>query len=126
MPARILVVDDVPAVRNGLRALLSSHQLEICGEAENGQEAVDQVRELFPDIVVLDISMPVMDGLRATMEIRRVAPSTKIVLFSIHDGPQAKTAARMVGADALVSKAAAAFELVPTLRRLFAPQEFVD
>ncbi len=126
MPARILVVDDVPAVRNGLRALLSSHQLEICGEAENGKQAVDQVRELFPDIVVLDISMPVMDGLRATMEIRRVAPSTKIVLFSIHDGPQAKTAARMVGADALVSKAAAAFELVPTLRRLFAPQEFVD
>src|SRR5229473_3661527 len=87
MPARILVVDDVPAVRNGLRALLSSHQLEICGEAENGQEAVDPVRELFPDIVVLDISMPVMDGLRAAMEIRRVAPSTKIVLFSIHDGP---------------------------------------
>jgi len=126
MPARILVVDDVPAVRKALRSLLASYHLEICGEAENGQQAVDQVRELYPDIVVLDISMPVMDGLRATMEIRRVAPSTKIILFSVHDGPQAKTAARMVGADALVSKAAAAFDLVPTLRRLFAPQEFVN
>jgi DNA-binding NarL/FixJ family response regulator len=126
MAARILVVDDVPAVRNGLRSLLASYQLEICGEAENGKQAVDQVRELYPDIVVLDISMPVMDGLRATVEIRRVAPSTKIVLFSIHDGPQAKTAARMVGADALVSKASASFDLMPTLRRLFASQEFVN
>jgi two-component system, NarL family, nitrate/nitrite response regulator NarL len=126
MPARILVVDDVPAVRKGLCSLLSSYELEICGEAENGKQAVDQVQELYPDIVVLDISMPVMDGLRATIEIRRVAPSTKIVLFSIHDGPQAKTAARMVGADALVSKAAAAFDLVPTLRRLFASQAFVN
>lgn len=112
--------------RKSLRSLLASYELEICGEAENGQQAVDQVRELYPDIVVLDISMPVMDGLRATMEIRRVAPSTKIVLFSVHDGPQAKTAARMVGADALVSKAAATVDLVPTLRRLFASQEFVN
>jgi two-component system, NarL family, nitrate/nitrite response regulator NarL len=126
MAARILVVDDVPAVRRGLCSLLASYELEICGEAENGKQAVDQVQELYPDIVVLDISMPVMDGLRATMEIRRVAPSTKIVLFSIHDGPQAKTAARMVGADALVSKAAAVFDLVPTLRRLSATLEFVN
>jgi DNA-binding NarL/FixJ family response regulator len=126
MAARILVVDDVPAVRRGLCSLLASYELEICGEAENGKQAVDQVQELYPDIVVLDISMPVMDGLRATMEIRRVAPSTKIVLFSIHDGPQAKTAARMVGADALVSKAAATFDLVPTLRRLSATLEFVN
>lgn len=112
--------------RKSLRSLLASYELEICGEAENGQQAVDQVRELYPDIVVLDISMPVMDGLRATMEIRRVTPSTKIVLFSVHDGPQAKTAARMVGADALVSKAAATVDLVPTLRRVFASQEFVN
>ncbi len=54
MPARILVVDDVPAVRTGLRSLLTSDQLEICGEAENGRQAVDQVRELYPDVVVID------------------------------------------------------------------------
>lgn len=126
MRARILVVDDVAAVRTGLRALLTSDHLEICGEAENGKQAVDQVKELVPDIVLIDISMPVMDGLRATLEIRRVAPSTKIVLFSIHDGPQAKSVARMVGADALVSKGAASFDLVPTLRRLFATPDFVN
>lgn len=126
MRARILVVDDVPAVRTALRALLSSDHLEICGEAENGKQAVDRVKELVPDIVLIDISMPVMDGLRATLEIRRVAPSTKIVLFSIHDGPQAKSVARMVGADALVSKGAASFDLVPTLRRLFATPDFVN
>lgn len=126
MPTRIHVVDDVRAVRSGLRSLLADNHLEIRGEADNGTQAIDQVRELYPDIVVIDISMPVMDGLRATVEIRPIAPSTKIVLLTIHDGPQAKTAAKMVGADALVSKAAAAVDLVRTLWRLFASPELVN
>jgi DNA-binding NarL/FixJ family response regulator len=122
VPWRILVVDDVRVVREGLRPLLASGHLEICGEAENGQQAVDQVRILQPDLVLLDINMPVMDGLRATLEIRRVAPSTKVVLFSINDSPEATAAARMVGAHALVSKASAVFELLPTMRRLMATE----
>ena len=118
MPPRILVVDDVRVVREGLRSLLAISPMEICGEAENGQQAIDQVRALQPDLVLIDINMPVMDGLRATVEIRRIAPSTKVVLFSINDSPEAKAVARMVGADALVRKAGAVFELLPTVRRL--------
>ena len=125
MRLRILVVDDVRAVREGLRSLFAGGDVEICGEAENGQQAVDQVRALRPDLVVLDINMPVMDGLRATLEIRRIAPEMKVVLFSINDSPEAKAAAKMVGADALVRKASAVFDLLPTLRRLV-PSEFIN
>ena len=125
VPLRILVVDDVRVVREGLRSLLAAGRVEICGEAENGQQAIDRVRALQPDVIVIDINMPVMDGLRATLEIRRIAPSAKVVLFSIDDSPEAKTAARMVGADALVRKASAVFDLLPTVRRLV-PSEFTN
>jgi DNA-binding NarL/FixJ family response regulator len=114
---RILIVDDVQVVRAGLRELLANH-VEICGEAENGKQAVDLVRSLHPDVAIIDITMPVMDGLRATVEIRRIAPSTKIVLFSINDGPEAHSAANMVGAHAFVSKSCLAATMLPTLRKV--------
>jgi DNA-binding NarL/FixJ family response regulator len=118
MLPRILLVDDVLLVRDSLRSLLATGHLEVCGEAENGQQAMDKVMELKPDVVILDITMPVMDGLKATMEIRRIAPGTKIVLFTIHDSGEAKTAAQMVGADALVFKGTAAKDLLPVLQYL--------
>ncbi len=115
MSARILLVDDVEVVRSTLRSLLAEYT--ICGEAENGLVALDQVRQLKPDVVVLDITMPVMNGLKATVEIRRCAPSTKIILFTINDTPEAQEAARMVGADALVPKSRAGTDLLPTVQR---------
>ena len=115
MSARILLVDDVEVVRSTLRSLLAEYT--ICGEAENGLVALDQVRQLKPDVVVLDITMPVMNGLKATVEIRRFAPSTKIILFTINDTPEAQEAARMVGADALVPKSRAGTDLLPTIQR---------
>jgi DNA-binding NarL/FixJ family response regulator len=115
MSARILLVDDVEVVRSTLRSLLA--ECTICGEAENGLVALDQVRQLKPDVVVLDITMPVMNGLKATVEIRRFAPSTKIILFTINDTPEAQEAARMVGADALVAKSRAGTDLLPTVQR---------
>ena len=115
MSARILLVDDVEVVRSTLRSLLAEYT--ICGEAENGLVALDQVRQLKPDVVVLDITMPVMNGLKATVEIRRFAPSTKIILFTINDTTEAQEAARMVGADALVPKSRAGTDLLPTVQR---------
>jgi DNA-binding NarL/FixJ family response regulator len=115
MPARILLVDDVAVVRNTLRSLLAG-SYTICGEAENGLVALDQVKKLKPDIVVIDITMPVMNGLKATVEIRRVAPSIKIILFTINDTPEAQEAAKMVGADALVPKSSAGTDLLTTLQ----------
>jgi len=74
----ILIVDDEALVRRTARSLLCD-LVDVCHEAENGQQAVEKVKELKPDLVSLDISMPVMNGLRAAYEIRQIAPSTKIV-----------------------------------------------
>ena len=74
MPARILVVDDYPVVRKAICNLLHSHSLDVCGEAENGQDAVERVKELQPNLVLLDINMPKMNGIQAAFEIRQLSP----------------------------------------------------
>jgi DNA-binding NarL/FixJ family response regulator len=110
------VVDDNEIVRMGVRGLLCSQpQWEICGEAENGADAISKVAELSPDVVILDMIMPVISGIEAASRIRRISPSTKIVFFSIHDTP---TTARMAGADAFVSKSSAAQELVRAINNV--------
>ena len=106
---RLLIVDDHEIVRIGIRLLLSARDnWEICGEAKDGFEAVEKVAELSPDIVILDLTMPVLSGLDVARQIREISPSVKIVFFSIHEMP---TAARLVGADAFVSKSLAAEQL---------------
>ena len=106
-------MDDHEIVRMGVRILLSdASQWDICGEAKDGSEAIEKVVELSPDVVILDLTMPVMGGFDTAKRIRRVAPSTRIVFFSIHETP---TTARLVGADAFVSKASAAQDLARTL-----------
>jgi PleD family two-component response regulator len=84
MPA-ILIVDDYSVARKTVRSLLIWHSLEVCGEAENGKRAIEKVKQLQPDPVLLDINMPVMNGVQAAYEIRQIAPSTKILFFTIHD-----------------------------------------
>jgi len=116
VPLRLLIADDHEIVRIGVRILLrDKHEWEICGEAENGRDAIAKVRNLSPDIVLLDLSMPVMNGFEAATEIRRIAPSTKIIIYSIHDVP---TTATEVGADAFVSKSTSAEELIATIERV--------
>jgi two-component system, NarL family, nitrate/nitrite response regulator NarL len=110
---RILIADDNEVVRLGVRTLLrSKRDWEACGDATNGREAISKVWELSPDVVILDLSMPVMNGFEAAAEIRRIAPSIKIVFLSVHDVP---TTAREVGADAFVSKTSSAQELIATI-----------
>ena len=119
MPARILVVDDHPVIRRVICSFLLAHlqSFQICEEAQNGKEAVEQVERLKPDIVLLDINMPVMDGFNAAAQIRRVSPETKIVFLSILDSPGIMEIARL-WSDAFVSKFLAVDELIPTLLRL--------
>jgi two-component system nitrate/nitrite response regulator NarL len=116
---RVLLADDHETVRAGLRVVLAQEpRFQICGEAENGRDAVAKVQQLQPDAVILDVSMPVMNGLEAAREIRRVAPSTKIVMFSMHDSTQMIETARQAGADAFVLKSAPSQDLVRTIRDL--------
>lgn len=120
MPARILVVDDYPVVRKAICGLLHSHSLDVCGEAENGLAAVERVKELHPNLVLLDINMPKMNGIQAAFEIRQLSPATKILFLSVHESSAAAMAAiRVLGVAGFVPKSEAGKELVPTLKRLF-------
>ena len=119
MNARLLIVDDHEIFRRGLRALLEpSSEWEICGEAVDGLDAVEQCKSLRPDIVVLDVSMPRLNGLEAARLIRRENPESKIVIITQHDSPQIRSAALDAGARAFVTKSAVGSELVSALRNL--------
>lgn len=119
MPLRVLIADDNEVVRIGLRTLLAEkHGWQICGEATNGEEAVTKVLELEPDVLILDLTMPVMNGFEAAAQIRRMAPCTKIVFLSVHEVP---STTREIGADAFVSKSNAAQELIYAIERVIGP-----
>jgi len=117
LSARILIVDDQHAARTTIRELLDWHSFQVCGDAQNGKEAVEKVVELKPDIVLMDINMPIMNGIIAATEIRRIAPTTKIVFLTIHDGPGFKAGTRL-WAHGFVPKSAAGTDLIPTLQRV--------
>lgn len=105
MLARILIADDNDVARGRLAELLHTHDSwNVCGEAVNGQQAVSKAAELEPDLIVLDLAMPVMDGLQAAREITRAQPSIPIVLFTVHDLPAVELEAKKVGIRQVVSK----------------------
>jgi DNA-binding NarL/FixJ family response regulator len=122
MALRILVVDDTQAIRRSLRLRIETEtDWEVCGEAENGRDAIERVKELQPDVVLLDLSMPVMNGLDAARRIKAIAPRTHIVMFTLHTYPQLLDEARKVGITNVVSKSdAAGPNLLRALRSLLA------
>ena len=117
---RILIVDDLPVVRSGIRSLLAHNHFRVCGEAADGWEAVEKAIQLKPAIVLMDIGMPGMNGVRAAYEIRRAAPATKIVFLTVHNLPTVALSTRR-WADGFVSKAVAGTQLIPLLRNLTSP-----
>jgi len=116
---RILLADDFEVVRTGLKNLLSENaEWEVCGEAENGRLAVEKAVELSPDVVVLDITMPVMNGFEAAREIRKLSPKTKIVMFSMRDSARMAHEAKEAGADAYIVKSSGIDVIEKTLDEL--------
>jgi DNA-binding NarL/FixJ family response regulator len=115
--ARILIVDDHLAARITIRELLDWHGFQVWGEAKDGKEAIEKVIELKPNIVLMDINMPEMNGVKAAQEIRRISPATKIVFLTVHDTPAVMVSTRL-WAHGFVPKSAAGVELIPTLNRL--------
>ena len=120
MTVKILVVDDAPAIRRSMRLYLEQEgDWTICGEAENGKVAIDRVRELRPDVVILDLSMPVMNGLEAARVIKKIAPGTRILMFTLHTYPHLSDEARKAGIDHVLSKTdSAGRELLQAVRAL--------
>jgi DNA-binding NarL/FixJ family response regulator len=109
---RILIVDDLPQVRQGLATMLrlatknTVPKIEVIGEARNGSEAIDQVQVLHPDVVLMDLEMPVLDGYLATQRIKEQHPSTFIIILTIHSSPDSRQKAARAGADAFIEKSA--------------------
>jgi DNA-binding NarL/FixJ family response regulator len=114
---RILLVDDHELVRKGLASLLNA-RWQVCGEAGNGKEAIEKILELKPDLVILDLSMPVMGGTATARSIRRIAPGIRLVLLSIHDSATVAELAKAVGADAFLSKGCTVEALHTTIAAL--------
>jgi DNA-binding NarL/FixJ family response regulator len=104
---RILIVDDVPQVRRELRTLLPLlDDIDVVGEAENGQSAIELATILRPDVILMDVEMPIVDGITATQSIKQASPTTRIIILSIHNSTAVRTQARSAGADDFVDKGA--------------------
>jgi DNA-binding NarL/FixJ family response regulator len=124
---RVLVVDDHEVVRRSICQLLASQaDIKVICEAANGQEAVLRAREHRPDLVLMDVTMPTMNGLEAARIIKREFPSIQVLMVSQHDPQQFMREAFAVGASGYVTKSAVGHDLIPQLRKLQYPSVAVQ
>lgn len=119
MPVSIFLADDHEVVRQGLHTILKARpEWNISGEAENGQDTIRAVQELRPDVLILDITMPVMSGLEVTQELSKSLPDTRILIFTMHDSKSLVKAVRKAGARGYVLKSRAARDLIRAVEAL--------
>lgn len=118
MAYKILIVDDSVEVRSALRSVIEHNtDWHVCGEAENGKDAIEQFKRLKPDSVVLDLQMPVMNGFDAAREISRMAPNVALLMFTVHRSEELVRVARVAGTKEVVSNdARAADDLISAIR----------
>ena len=114
---RVLIVDDHPVVRDGVRSVIAlQRDMQVIGEAVNGKEALDKTAELLPDVVVMDIVMPIMNGLEAAKVICKKYKSAKVLMLTQYDDEENALASRQVGAVGFIPKAAASSRLLSGIR----------
>jgi DNA-binding NarL/FixJ family response regulator len=122
-PNAVLIVDDNYLVRAALRVLVEgSMSLEVCGEASDGTEAVERAKQLRPSLVLMDLSMPNMNGVQAAWLIRQAVPRARIVLFSLYADSVGKTLATIAGVDLVVAKSEGAAGLMKALHPILENQ----
>jgi YesN/AraC family two-component response regulator len=119
MAKTILIVDDNAHIRRGLCEVFKREaDLEVCGEAENGKEVIAKALELHPDLIVLDLSMPIMNGLDAARKLKRLMPTVPLIMYSAFGDVFGEQEARLIGTSELVSKSEPAPILVNKARSL--------
>ena len=127
---RILLADDHEAIRKRVRSILVSHRgFEVCGEAADGREAIEKAQVFKPDLIILDITMPLTNGLDAARTIKRILPETPIVILSMHKSRQLVKEAQEIGVQGYVIKEEASQDLIEAAEaalheRTFFPSEF--
>ena len=123
---RLLLVDDHTVLRSGLRLLLDSNQdMTVVGEAESGEEAIEKVKEINPDIVLLDISMPGMGGIQALQKIKQIS-ETKVLMLTMHADEEYLKEGLQAGASGYVLKQAADSELIGAIREVYSGRIYLD
>ena len=124
---RVLVVDDHAVIRRGVQGILSTYpEWDLCGEADNGQDAIRLAGELAPEVVIMDVSMPGMNGLEATRIIHDVLPETKVLLLTLHSSSEFVRSAFRAGARGYVLKSDAENELVRALNVVIGEGTYVS
>jgi two-component system nitrate/nitrite response regulator NarL len=124
---RVLIVDDNFAVRSMVRQVFELEpDFEVSGEAENGRDAIQKAENLKPDLVILDLSMPVMSGLDAAPRLKQLLPGVRIILFTVEESNELDRLARAGGINAVVAKREAASKLVPQAQALLASMDQAD
>lgn len=119
----ILIADDSIFIRQALRNIFEREpDFHVCGQAENGKEAIEKAKKLHPDLILLDLSMPVMNGLDTARVLKRVMPKVPVIMFSEYSGASTEKEACSVGVWALVSKFAHISVLLGTARGVLKPQ----
>jgi DNA-binding NarL/FixJ family response regulator len=122
---RILIADDHPTIRRAVRSTLQQHpHFEICGEAVNGAEAIAEAERLKPDVVVLNVSMPIMNGLEAAREIKTILPESAIVILSQNADRHFIEEAKKLGVQAYVAKSKAGESLVKAVEAAVLGEDF--
>jgi DNA-binding NarL/FixJ family response regulator len=124
MQRKVLIVDDNDYVRKSVRWTIE-HDLDwqVCGEASNGLEGISAAAQMKPDVIVLDLSMPVMNGIEAARQLKKLIPSTHLLMFTSFDTPILQEAARQVGIEEFVPKSGGAIVLIRSLRRIVCPAQ---
>jgi len=128
MDARIVIVDDHEIVREGIRGLISRSRPEwtICGEATNGEQAIEICKTLKPDLMVLDITMPVMSGLEAASRMTRMGLGCRLLMFTMHESERLDGEVRQAGAHGVVLKTRAARDLIKAIDSLLGGGTFFE
>ena len=125
--ARILIADDHAMMRKGLRTAIKPHPgWEVCGEATTGLEAFEQTKLLKPDLVILDVSMPILNGLEVAHRISMTMPAVKILLFTMHNSPQFAKDVSKTGAHGYVCKASGEELLTQAMETVLEGETFFD
>jgi DNA-binding NarL/FixJ family response regulator len=124
---RVLIVDDHAILRDGIRSLLERQEgIAVVGEASNGREALDRVSELQPDIVLMDVAMPEMDGLEATRRVKEDYPNVRILILTQHDNQEYVTPLLQAGASGYVLKRSGGREVVTAIRQVYEKGAFLE